>query len=99
MTELVAIYAFDRMELLDFAGPFAVFSTASRLKAREKPETTALFEVITIAESMDPVRSRGGLILQPHFFNIQPPGYRLTRHPRWQHHRGVREKECDRLDS
>ena len=74
MTEMVTIYVFDRMELLDFAGPFAVFTTASRLKAREQPDSTGLFEVVTVAERMDTIRARGGFILQPHFTISSHPG-------------------------
>ena len=81
MTDLVAIYMFDRMEILDFAGPFAVFSTASRLKAREHPDAPGLFEVVTVAEEMHTVRARGGLILQPHFTITSHPGTDLLLIP------------------
>jgi len=74
MTELVAIYVFDRVEMLDFAGPFEVFTTASRLKAREHPDTTGLFEVVIVAEEMGSIRGRGGYILQPHFTIASHPG-------------------------
>ena len=74
MTTLVAIYVFDRMEVLDFAGPFSVFSTAARLKAREQPDAPGLFEVVIVAESMNGVRARGGLILNPHFTISSHPG-------------------------
>jgi transcriptional regulator GlxA family with amidase domain len=67
MTDMVSIFIFDRMEVLDFAGPFEVFATASRLKARQQPDAPALFEVVTIAEQMHTVRARGGLMLVPHF--------------------------------
>ena len=33
----VGIYLFDDVEVLDFAGPFEVFSTASRMKSRLQP--------------------------------------------------------------
>lgn len=67
MTNMVSIFIFDRMEVLDFAGPLEVFATASRLKARQQPAAPALFEVITIAETMRTVRARGGLMITPHF--------------------------------
>ena len=67
MTELVSIYIFNRMEILDFAGPAEVFSTASRLVARQQPNAPTLFEVMTVAEKQDTVVTRGGLIIQPHF--------------------------------
>lgn len=31
----VGIYIYNEVEVLDFAGPFEAFSTASRVKARE----------------------------------------------------------------
>ena len=33
----VGIYLFDEVEVLDFAAPFEVFSTASRVFGREHP--------------------------------------------------------------
>lgn len=74
MTDLIAIFLFDRMEVLDFAGPFAVFSTAARLKARQQPDAPGLFEVVTVAERMNTIRARGGLIIQPHFTIASHPG-------------------------
>jgi transcriptional regulator GlxA family with amidase domain len=55
------------MEVLDFAGPFEVFATAARLRARQQPDAPALFEVVTVAEHMRTVRARGGLMVAPHF--------------------------------
>jgi transcriptional regulator GlxA family with amidase domain len=74
MTDMIAIYIFDRMEVLDIAGPFAVFATAARLKARQQPDAPALFEVVTVAEQMESIRARGGLIIQPHFTISSHPG-------------------------
>jgi len=39
LTRLVAIYLYNDMEVLDFAGPFEVFTTASRLHLRDHPGT------------------------------------------------------------
>ena len=55
----VGIYLFDEVEVLDFAGPFEVFSTAARLQRREG--LAASFEVHTLAATVAPVRARGGL--------------------------------------
>jgi transcriptional regulator GlxA family with amidase domain len=73
MTRNVGIYIFDEIEVLDLGGPFEVFSTASRMKARLSPGATKPFEVITIAETLRPIRARGGLMLQPAFD--------ITNHP------------------
>ncbi|MDQ7791396.1 MAG: DJ-1/PfpI family protein [Clostridia bacterium] len=73
MTRTVGIYLFDEAEVLDFAGPFEVFSTASRVKGRLQPGIPKPFEVYTIADSIRTVRARGGLMIQPH--------YDVTNHP------------------
>lgn len=74
MTRTVGIYLFDDIEVLDFAGPFEVFSTASRVKSRLEPNALKPFEVFTIADTIRTVTARGGLIVQPHFD--------ITSHPR-----------------
>lgn len=55
----VAILIFDEVEVLDFCGPFEVFSLAGR-NLSEKP-----FEVFTVAESEGPVVARNGLSVNP----------------------------------
>jgi transcriptional regulator GlxA family with amidase domain len=67
MTHLISIYIYERMAILDFAGPAEVFITASRLVAQAQPDAPTLFEVITVAEKLQTVTTRGGLIVQPHF--------------------------------
>jgi transcriptional regulator GlxA family with amidase domain len=69
----VGIYLFDDVEVLDFAGPFEVFSTASRMKLRLEPDSNKPFNVITLARKKGPVTSRGGLTVIP--------DYDLTNHP------------------
>lgn len=67
----VGIYLFDEVEVLDFAGPFEVFSTAARLAQRDG--TPPPFEVLTLAASLAPVRARAGLTVSPQ--------YNLAEHP------------------
>lgn len=43
MTINVGIYQYNEVEVLDFEGPFEVFSTASRVNARPSPESGNLF--------------------------------------------------------
>lgn len=71
----VGIYLFDEVEVLDFAGPFEVFSTASRLaeRAGEAPP----FEVLTLGSGLAPVRARGGLRVQPALDREQAQGLDL----------------------
>ena len=73
MTRTVGIYLFDDVEVLDFAGPFEVFSTASRLQSRLDPRSSALFEVVTIADGRRLIHARGGLKIMPDF--------EITTHP------------------
>jgi transcriptional regulator GlxA family with amidase domain len=73
MTRNVGIFIFDEIEVLDLGGPFEVFSTASRVQQRLAPGAAQPFEVFTIADTIRPVRARGGLIVQPNFD--------LTNHP------------------
>jgi transcriptional regulator GlxA family with amidase domain len=62
----VGILIFDEVELLDMAGPYEVFTTASRVWARsQSPGTPPLFSVTTLARRLAPVRARAGLQLQP----------------------------------
>lgn len=65
MAYLVAIYLYDEMEVLDFAGPFEVFTTASRLHRRDHPVASPLFEVVTVGLEAGPVTARGGLTVIP----------------------------------
>jgi transcriptional regulator GlxA family with amidase domain len=60
-TRVVGIYMFDEVEVLDFAGPFEVFSTAARVHGRRHPDAPALFEVVLVAPEAGTVRARGGL--------------------------------------
>jgi transcriptional regulator GlxA family with amidase domain len=74
MTRNVGIFLFDDVEVLDFAGPFEVFSTASRVKQRLEPASPKPFNVFTVAQTPDAVIARGGLRVMPHYhFADHPP--------------------------
>ena len=73
MTRLVGIYIFDDVEILDFAGPYEVFMTASRMKARLEPDAPKPFEVITLARNEQMVQARGGLAIQSGFNILDHP--------------------------
>lgn len=62
----VGIYVFDQVEVLDFAGPWEVFTTAARVHARSAPGAS-LFEVCTLGATPAPVKARAGLVVQPDF--------------------------------
>jgi transcriptional regulator GlxA family with amidase domain len=72
----VAILIFDDVEVLDFAGPFEVFSR-TRLTpgaASRRSEESAPFEVFTVARSQAPVTAVGGLrVIPAHGFADVPP--------------------------
>lgn len=61
MTRRVDILLFPDVEVLDFAGPYEVFTTASRLAARLSTGSAPPFAVRTVAASAGPVRARAGL--------------------------------------
>ncbi len=67
----IAVFVYDDAEVLDFAGPFEVFSTAARLAVRGgKPSP---FTVYLVAEKEGPVTARGGFRVMPSFnFNTMP---------------------------
>src|SRR5215813_4175482 len=64
----VAILIFEDVEVLDYCGPFEVFSVANRFT--DPPA----FNVFTLAANAGPVLTRGGLSVDPH--------HRLTDCPR-----------------
>jgi transcriptional regulator GlxA family with amidase domain len=66
-SNVIGIYMFDGVEVLDFAGPFEVFTTAARMHARSNPDAglLPLFQVVTIAATAQRVVARGGLPLVP----------------------------------
>ena len=72
MTLQVGIYLFNEVEVLDFAGPFEVFSTASRMAEREG--LAPPFAVTTIAPGTKSVLARAGLqVTAQHTLAQHPP--------------------------
>ncbi|MDY7024523.1 MAG: DJ-1/PfpI family protein [Cyanobacteriota bacterium] len=57
----VAILLFGEVEVLDFAGPFEVFSIT--LNSEQKQP----FQVYTVAETKDAIRARNGLSVNPEY--------------------------------
>lgn len=58
----VGILLFNEVEVLDFAGPFEVFSITSYPESNEKP-----FKVKTIAETNELIKARNGLTVKPDY--------------------------------
>src|SRR5438045_3919420 len=70
---IIGILIFDDVEVLDFAGPFEVFSS-TRTLGNDSSADDRPFRVLTIAEHPALVKCRGGLLVQPHHtINDHPP--------------------------
>lgn len=69
----IGIYVYDDVEVLDFAGPYEVFTTATRMHQRKHHDDRALFNVFTIGRTTAPVRARAGLKVDP--------DYSISDHP------------------
>lgn len=69
----VGILLFDEVEVLDFAGPFEVFSLASYAQTETKP-----FMVRTISQVKEPVRARNGLQILPDFCFRDNPSFDIV---------------------
>jgi transcriptional regulator GlxA family with amidase domain len=63
VTTTILMLAFDDVELLDFAGPYEVFTTAARVHRRRSGATAPRFPVLTASADGRPVRARAGLTL------------------------------------
>lgn len=63
----VGILLFNEVEVLNFAGPFEVFSLA------ENDSSDKYFNVITIAEQPDPISARNGLTVIPDYIFTNNP--------------------------
>ena len=59
------ILIFPDVEVLDFCGPFEVLSV-TRLEESRRREDPSPFEVLLVAETLDPVRATGGMTVLPH---------------------------------
>ena len=64
----IGIYLYDNAEVLDFSGPFEVFSTANRLV------TEPVFNVFLVGETGEKITARGGFQVSPAYsFDDHPP--------------------------
>ena len=69
----VGIVLFEDIEVLDFCGPFEVFSV-TRLDEEKRREEPSPFEVRLVAEHAGPVTTTGGMNVIPHHtFESCPP--------------------------
>jgi transcriptional regulator GlxA family with amidase domain len=65
----VGVFIFDDVEVLDFAGPFEVFSRTRTVAGSEsrRSDESAPFETFTVARTNDAVTAIGGLKVLPQF--------------------------------
>ncbi|MFZ0928468.1 MAG: DJ-1/PfpI family protein [Syntrophobacteraceae bacterium] len=69
----IGIIIFDDIEVLDFCGPFEVFS-AARLNEEHRREEPYPFEVLLVAQFDRPATTTGGMKVLPDFtFDTCPP--------------------------
>ena len=61
----VGIVVFENVEVLDFCGPFEVFSV-TRMHDANPNEEPSPFEVLLVAERAGPVTTSGGMRVLPH---------------------------------
>ncbi len=64
----IGIYIYENAEVLDFSGPFEVFSTASRVCKNDSP-----FSCYLISENSENVKARGGFNVIPSFSIFESP--------------------------
>ena len=65
----VGIFIFDDVEVLDFAGPFEVFSRTRTVAGADsrRTEDNAPFATFTVARTRDTITAIGGLQVLPHY--------------------------------
>lgn len=66
----VGVLLFNEVEVLDFAGPFEVFSVATHPITQK-----SVFEVSTVGETGEVIFARNGLKVQPHYSFSNAPEY------------------------
>lgn len=67
MKRNVGILIFDNVEVLDFCGPFEVFSVTAELN-QHKP-----FEVFTVAKEKDAITTKNGMSVNPKYSFMEVP--------------------------
>jgi transcriptional regulator GlxA family with amidase domain len=67
--QTVGIFIFDDVEVLDFAGPFEVFSRTRTVAGAEsrRSDDSAPFNTFTVARTREQVTAIGGLKVVPHY--------------------------------
>ena len=71
----VGIFVFDGVEVLDFAGPFEVFSRTRLVPGIDsrRSDESAPFEVFTVSKTGTPIVATGGLEVRPNYSSATAP--------------------------
>ncbi|EIW20005.1 MULTISPECIES: DJ-1/PfpI family protein [Pelosinus] len=69
----IGIFLFNEVEVLDFAGPFEAFSIVSIPGQSDKP-----FLVQTVSQYEKMIKTRNGLMVQPHFSFDNAPDFDIV---------------------
>lgn len=94
MTLSVGIFVFEGVEVLDFAGPYEVFTTASRVAQRQGKNQPTPFNVFTVAVDEVSISARAGLKVLPDWTCSNHPQIDVLVVPG-----GVVDSEQKRLDT
>lgn len=81
MTCKIGLFVFDDVEVLDFAGPYEVFTTASRVFKCQNPSSPEPFAVFTIGKTSASVHARAGLSVYPDYTFANHPDIDLLLIP------------------
>ena len=73
----VGLFLYPEVEVLDFAGPFEVFSVAARITPHPAGCEAPVFRVSTFARDPGPVRARHGLMVTPSASFAEAPVFDL----------------------
>lgn len=73
MSIAIGLFIFPEVELLDFAGPYEVFTTAVRVIKRRDPLQPAPFTVFTVAQTATLITTRAGIAVQPNYIFANHP--------------------------
>jgi len=92
MALTVGIYVYDEVEVLDFAGPYEVFSTASRVAGRLSPGAAPPFAVGLVSEERRTVVARANFRVEPHFTIDEHPPLDVLLVPGGVHDRELSKK-------
>ncbi len=89
----IGILIFDNVEVLDFTGPYEVFSRTRTVAGMEsrRSDDSAPFSVFTVARSSAPIIATGGLKVVPDYSFVDAPNIDLLVVPGGMGTRPLRE--------